>query len=297
MAKIAIMGAGELGWALGRILNNDETEIVFWDKSEEQLMSHCLPALSLLQVLKGSSFVFLCMSSTGVKEFLILAKNHWPKRTTVVLFSKGLDSVTGKLPWELAKDLLPSSVDLALVSGAMIAEEIATGRFGTCLVASKAKAISEKVVNLFLSTNIIALPSTDIKGVAWSGVLKNIYGLGLGIVEGLGWTINEQAVLLGQSLSEILRLIKILGGKPETFLASPVIADLVATGFDPHSFNHQVGFEFGATGTSCQFSEGRTSFPALLKRLKKEPKDFPILSNLARVVIAGEDPAEIFGRY
>ncbi|MFA6254264.1 MAG: hypothetical protein WC640_03415, partial [Candidatus Paceibacterota bacterium] len=215
----------------------------------------------------------------------------------LVFLSKGFDSQTGKLPFELAGKLLPLGVNWAVVGGAMIAEEIKIGRFGACLVASKTPASIEKIIELFRGTNILALPSRDIKGVVWSGVLKNIYALGLGIAEGLGWTINERGLLFAQSTEEILRLIKILGGKKETFLAVPTLADFVSTSFDNNSLNHQAGIELGQTGSTNKKSEGLASLVPLLDRLGKKADSFPILKNIAKIIIAREDPKKVFGKY
>jgi len=199
---------------------------------------------------------------------------------------------------EMARKLLPKNVDFALVSGAMVAEEIGAGRFGACLVASKNILISDRVIELFHQTNILAWPSNDLKGVAWAGVLKNVYALGLGLAEGLGWTLNERGLLFGQSNEEILRLIKLLGGKKETWLSAPIMADFVTTSFDNHSLNHRVGVELGRTGRTEKRSEGTMSLAPLIDRLKKKgPKDFPLLFNLARIVIDHEDPRQIFGKY
>ncbi|HRZ30596.1 MAG TPA: hypothetical protein P5274_02960, partial [Candidatus Paceibacterota bacterium] len=152
--------------------------------------------------------------------------------------------------------------------------------------------------DLFTGTNILAVTSLDLKGVAWAGVLKNIYALGVGITEGLGWTVNERGILLGQSNEEILRLLKILGGKKETWFKAPLLGDFVTTCFDPNSLNHQVGLELGRMGQTAQKSEGLVSLASLLDRLKKKNlKDFPILSNLKRIIIDQEDPKKIFGKY
>ncbi|MCX6712512.1 MAG: hypothetical protein NT041_02405, partial [Candidatus Vogelbacteria bacterium] len=245
MTKITIIGAGELGQALGKILPSGLNKIVYWDCNEAKLVNLNERNISLPEALLGAEFIFLCIPSWHVKEFLAFAEHYWPSKTTLVFLSKGVDSQTVSLPFELASKLLPPGVSWAVASGAMIAEEIRVGRFGACLIASKSSSVTEKIIELFKGTNILALPSRDIKGVAWSGVLKNIYALGLGIAEGIGWTINERGLLFAQSLEEILRLIKILGGKKETFLTAPALADFVVTSFDKNSSNHQAGFELG----------------------------------------------------
>ena len=297
MMKIAIIGAGELGRALGRILISPDRKIVYWDCDETKLIDLNPKNVSLPEALLSAEFVFLCVSSWRVKEFLAFAEHYWPSKTTLVLLSKGIDEQTGKLPIELAPKLLPAGVSWVVAGGAMMAEEISAGRFGACLIASRSSVVAESVIELFKDTNVLALPSVDIKGVAWAGVLKNVYALGLGLAEGLGWTINERGLLLAQSLEEILRLMKILGAQGETFLAPPALADFVATSFDRNSSNHQAGFELGQIGVTDKKSEGLMSLAPLLDRLGKKAETFPILQNLAQIVIAHANPKKVFGRY
>ncbi len=297
MSKIAIIGAGELGQALGEILSSSR-EVFYWDRSEDQLAKLNLPLLSLPEVVAGADFVFLCIPSWCVREALAFLLPYWPVSATAVFFSKGIDGPTGKLPFEMAQKLLPKKVDFVVVSGAMIAEEIRTGHFGACLVASKGLEPSQRVAEIFAGTNIMAVPSADLKGVAWAGALKNIYALGVGIAEGLDWTVNERGLLFGQANEEILKLIKLLGGKRETWLMAPILGDFAVTSFDNHSLNHQVGLELGRNGQTEKRSEGTMSLAPLIDRLKKKgPKDFPILFNLAQIIIAHEDPKKVFGKY
>jgi glycerol-3-phosphate dehydrogenase (NAD(P)+) len=304
MSKITIIGAGELGQALGKILPSGLHKIVYWDSDESKLVNLNERNLSLAEALLGAEYVFLCIPSWHVKEFLAFASRYWPSKTTFVLMSKGIDGSTGKLPFELADKLLPTGVTWVVASGAMVAEEIKTGHFGACLVASKSSSADARVAELFKGTNILAITSKDIKGVAWSGVLKNIYALGLGIAEGIGWTLNERGLLFAQSLEEILRLMKILGGKKETFLLSPTLADFVTTSFDNNSSNHQAGFELGRDGETDKKSEGLVSLAPLLDLLNnlstskiEKIEAFPILQNLTKIVIAHEDPKKVFGKY
>lgn len=297
MAKITIIGAGELGQALGKILPAGLYKIVYWDCAEDKLSTVKQEPISLPEALLGAHFVFLCIPSWRVKEFLAFARPYWPSQTTLVFWSKGIDQQTGKLPFELAAKLLPRGVGWAVASGAMIAEEIKVGHFGACLVAAKSLITADEVIELFRGTNILALPLADVKGVAWSGVLKNVYALGLGIVEGLDWTLNERAVLFAQSLEEILRLIKIFGGQKETFLNSPALADFVATSFDNYSLNHQAGVDLGRQGRTEKTSEGIMSLPPLVERLGKKIEKFPILQNLAKIVVSHDNPRQVFGKY
>lgn len=296
MLKIAIIGVGELGQALGRIIPPGLYQLSFWDCNENLLSELNLPNISLPEALLGADIVFLCMPSWRVKEFLAYARVYWSKQTIATFFSKGLDPQTQQTPFELAVKLLPTRLSWAVVGGAMIAEEIKIGHQGACLVASKKIIVSEKIVEIFRGTNILAESSSDFKGVTWSGVLKNVYALGLGLTEGLGWTVNERSLLLARSVEEILKLVKIFGGRPETFLNSPILADFISTSFNEHSLNHQLGLELGQTGQTNKKSEGSMSLPSLLIRLSENKliENFPILNNLSKIIINQEDPRKIF---
>lgn len=298
MRKIAIIGAGELGQALGKILRREDREIFYWDRNEDQLSKLNLPVLSLPEVVSEADLVLFCIPSWAIKEALAFITPYWSRHSVAVLFSKGVDVSTEKIPVEIAQKLLPKNIDFVVVSGAMVAEEIGAGHFGACLVASKSSLATEKVLELFSGSNIVAFSSTDIKGVAWSGVIKNIYALGIGIAEGLGWTVNERGLLFGQATEEILRLIKILGGRKDTWLSAPIMADFATTSFDNHSLNHQAGVEIGRSGQTNKKSEGLVSLAPFIGRLKKKTsKDFPILFNLARIIIEQEDPRTVFGQH
>ena len=68
MSKIAIIGAGELGQALGKVLSHSERELFFWDRDEEKLEKLGLPLLSLPEVTAGADFVFILNNDTVVHE-------------------------------------------------------------------------------------------------------------------------------------------------------------------------------------------------------------------------------------
>ena len=64
-------------------------------------------------------------------------------------------------------------------------------------------------------------------GVEWSGILKNMYAIGLGIIHGLGLeSINFKAAYITRALEEMASLIEAMGGKKRPCLISPALATL-----------------------------------------------------------------------
>jgi len=296
MAKITIIGAGELGRALGSVLR--QHQLAYWDKDETRLrvvVSGELPDLPESMI--EADFVFLCLSSWNLKEALAFLQPYWPRSAVAVIWSKGFDGPTKKLTHEIASKLLPPKVGLVSAGGAMLAEEIGAGRQGACLLVGED---APKVAELFAGTKISVRVSDDLDGLAWAGVLKNVYALGLGLAEGLGYSLAERAIVFGRMQIEAGRLIKILGGQRETWLAPEITADFLITSFSSDSLNHQIGFELGRFGpaeSTGKISEGLMSLPPLLERLGSDQFKFPLLLKLADIFCRQSSPAsfqEIF---
>ena len=96
---------------------------------------------------------------------------------------------------------------------------------------------------------------SDRVGVEWSGILKNMYAIGLGIIHGLGLeSINFKAAYITRALEEMAGLIEAMGGKRKTVLDVAGLGDLIATSLSEHSHNRRFG-EMLAKGRSLDYAE------------------------------------------
>src|SRR5947207_890333 len=80
-------------------------------------------------------------------------------------------------------------------------------------------------------------------GVALGGALKNVFAIGAGIADGMGFGHNSRAAMITRGLNEMARLGLRRGANPLTFAGLAGMGDLVLTCTGDLSRNRQVGLE------------------------------------------------------
>jgi glycerol-3-phosphate dehydrogenase (NAD(P)+) len=275
--RIAILGAGNLGTALGVVLAGGvpgiragrHRDVVLWtietDVADEiakaRLNSKYLPGVGLprsLQVtldldeaLRGASVVVFALPSKVVREVArraapVLASAAAPAAApALVSASKGLEAGTRLRMTEVIASERPAGLDAPILamSGPSIAHEMARGT-PTAVSLGHPEARIARAVRREIQTPILRFRITrDVVGVEFGGVLKNAYALLFGLCDGLGLGLNTKAALLTLAVQEMSRLGQALGARRSTFQGLPGLGDLVGTGLSDHSRNRRMGEE------------------------------------------------------
>ena len=184
MQKIAIIGAGDIGSAIGEVLEkNKNLEVSYWDKNRSKLKKET----ELSDIVSGADFLFLCVPSWAQRECLKNTKGILKNSAVVVSLAKGIES-SGRTMDKVLKEELEDKNNFAILAGPMIAEEIKKGMPTFGVLASSEKDVFEAVSKLFENSNIKLEYNSDVFGVALCGVLKNIYSLAIGIME---WVLEK----------------------------------------------------------------------------------------------------------
>ncbi len=97
--------------------------------------------------------------------------------------------------------------NIAVVSGPSHAEEVALERLSYLTIGAQRLSLAKEMTPLFECRFIKVRISTDIVGIEYSAVLKNIYALAGGICNGLGYGDNFQAVLISNAMQELRRFV------------------------------------------------------------------------------------------
>jgi glycerol-3-phosphate dehydrogenase len=295
--KIAIIGYGELGRAIHKILENKkDLSIEIWDKKDQE--SKLGAAISPAEV------VFICVPSWCAREALKDIKKYLAKKTLVICLSKGIEpssanATAGKGRVLKTMDMVLEEVlglkqPFALLSGPMLAEELMAGKNGFAVFASKSKKYFSVASDIFDKTNLKIGYSKDLRGVALCGVLKNIYALGLGICDGLNLGSNAKGKLTAEAIKEMAGIIEYLGGKKGSVLGEAGVADLIATAFSNFSRNREVGEELAKTGVCCLESEGFKSVDSIAKLLGKKADKLPFFNALKFIILENQKPIDVF---
>lgn len=287
--RVLILGAGKIGRALGGAMRRNGADPSFWDK-----IPGAVPRQKPLAALvPPAAAVFFCLPSWCLREAAESVAAHLRRGVPVVAVSKGLEAGTLLPAGGILNQVLPGA-PFVFLGGPLLADEILKGRPGVGVAASTDRAALASVARLFVGTKLRVEISDDASGVVWSAVLKNVYALGLGMAEGIGWGANMRGWLVAKAAEEAGGILEDLGGRRETFHGTAGIGDLVATGFSPRSKNRSAGEAIARKGKSPHVSEGMASLPQLLAVLGPRSRKYPLLTIIASVVVGRKKARRAF---
>lgn len=281
MHKIAIIGAGNFGQAIaGIVASKQGIEIAMWDTDSAKV-----PDMQPLEsVLRDAEIVFLCVSSWVLRKAAEAILPYVSSGAIIISPTKGIEKDTLKTSDEILRDVFGDSANIALMHGPMLAAEIAQKLPAYTVLATASKASYDLVSELFAGTLLQVEYSSDIHGVALAGVLKNIYSIGLGMADAMLLGSNFRGWFVRVAIQEMGNIIAAFDGKRDTALTGAGIADLIATGFSPHSRNCQVGHEIVQSGECVTVSEGAESLPQMMVLLDAKGVLAPLCQGIGAIV-------------
>lgn len=280
-ARIAILGAGNLGTSLGIVLGGGVPgiragklrHVVLWtiesdvarEIRERRLNTKYLPGVplpralavvtDLAEALAGTDIILFTIPSSvvrGVAQQVATAlaasgagQGSVFSPPVLVSASKGLEAKSGLRMSQVIASESPAPIRerVLALSGPSVAHELSRGVPTAVVVAGSDLGLA-RAVRRELQTPILRLDvSRDLPGVELGGVLKNAYALLFGLCDGLGLGLNTKAALLARALPELARLGIALGGRRATFYGLAGLGDLVGTGLSDFSRNRRMGEE------------------------------------------------------
>lgn len=294
MKHVCIIGVGELGSAIAHLLaEKKDIRIECWDIDPTRV-----PRQKNLDVsIPRADVVFLTVPSSSLRSAITSVTPHLSRKTVVVSCAKGIEWKSEKTADQILGELLRHGQPYAVIGGPMLAEELSGGGDGYAVVASSSKHAREFVQDIFKKTTLHLESSVDVRGVALSGVLKNIYAIGLGVVDGLGLGDNCRGKIITQALREMQVVLPLLRAKKETALGLSGIGDLVATGSSRYSSNYMVGMAIGQGKKIERHCEGRSSILACAALVKTRAKDLPLLFSIKKILDGKADVVRVIRNF
>jgi glycerol-3-phosphate dehydrogenase (NAD(P)+) len=287
--SVLIVGAGEIGKAITFLLSKGgKSRVIQWDVDPAKNLNK----KTLEELVPNADIVFICVPSRAVRKCMLMMNKKTSRRQIAVSVSKGIERESKKTVDGVLGEFLTSK-QIVLLFGPMIAEEIMSGNPAAAVLACKSRKSAKKVSELF-GDGFDLEYSSDVRGVALGGVMKNIYSIGLGIIHGLSLGTNFRGWYVAEASKETAKVLRMLGGKTETAYSMAGLGDLIATGFSSDSKNHMLGKDLALNGHSDLASEGSDSFPVLNEIVGKKIENLKILSALREIVLNGKAAADYF---
>lgn len=144
---------------------------------------------------------------------------------------------------------------IAAIGGPSHAEEVAMDRLCYltvgCPSSDNARMVADLLTNKYVKTSV----STDIEGIEYSSVLKNIYAIAAGFCHGLKCGDNFQAVLVANATQEMDRFLEAVEQNSERkIIKTAYLGDLLVTMYSNFSRNRTFGTMIG-NGASVKVAQ------------------------------------------
>ena len=134
---------------------------------------------------------------------------------------------------------------LGLFTGPSHAEEVSRGKLSYLTVVCTDEENARMLGSRLASESLALSYSTDLYGIEYAAILKNIYAISVGMAVGLGYGDNFLAVLIANCARELTRFLEESYPAPRDTQASAYLGDLLVTCYSTYSRNRRLGLLIG----------------------------------------------------
>ena len=262
--KIAIIGGGSWATAIAKIVVSHTHHIGWYMRRDDRIedflrMGHNPAYLTSVHFntdeINFSSDLNKIAQASDTLVFVTPSpylKNHLKKLKSRIRDKFIITAIKGIVPDEnlSCSEYFHQVYDvpfdnLACIGGPSHAEEVALERLSYltigCSDLEKAQAFADVIISDFIKTKT----SSDVIGIEYSSVLKNVYAIAAGICSGLKYGDNFQAVLMSNAVQEMSRFITAIHPIDRCVYDSVYLGDLLVTGYSNFSRNRTFGTMIG----------------------------------------------------
>ncbi|RKD86182.1 NAD(P)H-dependent glycerol-3-phosphate dehydrogenase [Mangrovibacterium diazotrophicum] len=187
---------------------------------------------------------------------------------------------------------------IGVIAGPCHAEEVALERLSYLTIACpdirRARDFAFKMECPYIRSHV----SDDIFGTEYASVLKNIIAIASGIVHGLRYGDNFQAVLIANAIQEIKRFVDKVHPITRDIKSSAYLGDLLVTAYSQFSRNRTFGTMIGKgyTTRTAQLemhmvAEGYYATKSIHEINQEYKVNLPICETVYNILYEGENPA------
>lgn len=264
MNRIAIIGGGSWATAIAKIVIGKTHHIGWYMRRDDRIedfrrLGHN-PAYLMsvhfdVNEIEFSSDINKIVEAYDTLVFVTPSpylKNHLKKLKTRLRDKFIITAIKGIVPDEnLACSEYFNQVydvpleNLACIGGPSHAEEVALERLSYLTIGCADQEKAREFATLIESDYIKTKTSTDVIGIEYASVLKNVYAIASGICAGLKYGDNFQAVLMSNAVQEMNRFVSTIHPLNRNINDSAYMGDLLVTGYSNFSRNRTFGTMIG----------------------------------------------------
>lgn len=262
--KIAVMGGGSWATALAKLLMNNCEELLWYMRRDDRIEEFKRLGHNPAYLTDVNFDIDRIRFSSDINEVCTLAdtlllvmpspyfKDHVDKikvdisRKAVVSAVKGIVPDTNELITDYMVRCFGVDPERTLViSGPCHAEEVALDRPSYLTIGCHNLELAELFSKRIIGKHTHAISSSDVDGIEYAAVLKNVYAIAAGISHGMKTGDNFGAILISNAIREMERFIDALCPRPRQICDSVYLGDLLVTAYSRFSRNHNFGSMIG----------------------------------------------------
>ena len=311
--KVTILGTGAYGLALSKVLVDNKNEVVMWTTFEEEkkelletktssklkgykLEDSITITTNLEESIKDSKLIVIAIPTAFVTDVCRKLKKYIKSNQYICIASKGIEQDTCLFIHDMVKKQIKTK-NIGVISGPSFAIDLVKGVPVGLSVASKSKRTLRVIESAFCNDRFKLYPTSDIIGIEVCGAVKNIIAIASGIIDGMGYPISTQALLITESLHDIKALIHALGGSKKTILSFAGFGDILLTCTSSKSRNYSFGKLLGSKANKEEIEkyknfntiEGLYTLKSIYKLIKNKRIDIPMINIIYDIVFKDED--------
>ena len=321
--NIAVLGSGSWATAIVKIATQTHTKVYWWVREQEIVQAvedfghnplylrsceldreRIIVSSDLKMIVSKATDIILVIPAAFVAGSLqsLCPKDFEGKR--IICATKGIIPQTNQIVADYIRDYFNvRDENQAVISGPSHAEEIAQERLTYLTVGSCndefAKQVAEGLKCRFVKTTT----SSDIRGIEYGAVMKNIYALAAGIARGAGYGDNFVAVLIANAAQEMGAFLAVAAPQERDTNRFVYLGDLLVTAYSQHSRNRTFGQMIGqgysvksAQLEMAMVAEGYYAAECIDKANRSIGVSLPIARAVYEILYEGKSADEEFKR-
>ena len=263
--KIAVMGGGSWATALAKLLLADNKEIYWYMRRPDRIadfkalgrnpvylsdvkfdIDRIYFSSDITEICTIADTLLLAMPSPYIKEHLkkIIVDISGKNLVTAV---KGIVPDDNLIVTEYMHKVYGTNLENSIVIGGPChAEEVALERLSYLTIGCNNIEMASTFADHIKGRNLRTILSTDVTGIEYAAVLKNVYAIAAGVVHGMKNGDNFLANLVSNSIREMRKFVDVVAPHDKRDICDSVyLGDLLVTSYSRFSRNHNFGSMIG----------------------------------------------------
>ncbi|MCH5229791.1 MAG: NAD(P)-binding domain-containing protein [Muribaculaceae bacterium] len=323
LGKIAIIGSGSWATALAKLVLNNTSRINWYIRRPERIADfvklHRNPVYLSdvnFDVHRIDFFSDINSAVAGAKTVIVAVPSPFFKdvaeKITVPMAEKNIVSaVKGIVPGDnqivtewFASRMGCADSNLLVIGGPCHAEEVALDHLSYLTIGCHDPIKGTNFARSIAGARLKTIVSLDVAGIEYGAVLKNVYAIAAGIIDGMKAGDNFKAMLVCNAIREMRRFVDVAAPMDveRDIDRSAYLGDLLVTAYSVFSRNHNFGAMIGKGysvksammememvaegyyGTKCMYDINEQRFEV----------EMPILNCVYRIIYEGKNPRQAF---